>query len=159
MNILKKMHLFAVLVLAGCAQDTGAPVSGDANPTADMASQTASADGTAGGESGGTEVDVPDIDALLANANAELGKRQFIFCQACHTVEAGGANKLGPNLSGIVDQEAAKVAGFVYSPALSQSGLVWDVATLDQWIANPPLWCQVLLWYLQASGMWSREPI
>ena len=128
MNILKIISLLAMLVSAGCAQETGAPASNDANSAADTA---ASANGDAGAEN------EADIDALLAAADPVLGKRQFIFCQACHTVAAGGANKLGPNLAGIVGKEAAVVPGFIFSAALAESGLVWDAASLDQWIANP----------------------
>jgi cytochrome c len=136
MNVLKIISLpavLAVLMAAGCAQDTGAPAGSDADSVAD----TAVASGDAGGESTGLEAGEPDINTLLAGADPALGKRQFIFCQACHTVEVGGANKLGPNLAGIVGQEAAVAPGFVYSPALTESGLVWDAASLDQWITNP----------------------
>ncbi len=120
--------MLAILLSAACAQDTGAPASRDANSAADTA---ASAEGESGAEN------EADIDTLLAAADPVLGKRQYIFCQACHTVAAGGAHKLGPNLSGIVGKEAAVVPGFVYSAALVESGLVWDAAALDQWIANP----------------------
>jgi cytochrome c len=128
MNLLKIITMLTVLMIAACAQDTGVPASSDANSAADTA---ASANGDAGAEN------EADIDALLAAADPALGKRQYIFCQACHTVAAGGANKLGPNLSGIVGKEAAVAPGFVYSAALVEAGLVWDAASLDQWIANP----------------------
>jgi len=128
MNLLKIISFLALLVSAGCAQDTGTPASRDANSAADTA---ASANGEAGAEN------EADIGALLAAADPVLGKRQFIFCQACHTVAAGGANKLGPNLAGIVGKEAAVVPGYVFSAALVEAGLVWDAASLDQWIANP----------------------
>jgi cytochrome c len=128
MNIYKMISLLAMLVIMGCAQDAAPPASSDADSAEDTVGQ---------GPSAGGEAAEPDIDALMAAADPALGKRQFIFCQACHTVEAGGANKLGPNLSGIVGKEAAVAPGFVYSAPLVESGLVWDVATLDQWIANP----------------------
>jgi cytochrome c len=132
MNVLKIITLLTVLVITACAQDTGAPASSDANSATDAAGVAASANGDAG-----AEVGEPDIDALLAAADPALGKRQFIFCQACHTVEAGGSHKLGPNLAGVIGQEAAVVPGFVYSAALVEAGLVWDAASLDQWITNP----------------------
>jgi cytochrome c len=133
MNIYKIIALLTMLVIMGCAQDAAPPASSDANSAEDTVGQAPSA----GGEAAAAEAGEPDIDALLAAADPAMGKRQFIFCQACHTVEAGGANKLGPNLSGIVGREAALVPGFVYSAALVESGLVWDAATLDQWLANP----------------------
>jgi cytochrome c len=44
---------------------------------------------------------------------------------------------IGPNLHGVFGRRAAAVAGFAYSPALAQSGLVWTPASLDAWLANP----------------------
>jgi cytochrome c len=137
MNLLKIITMLTVLVIAACAQDTGVPASSDADSAADTAGPAALANGDSGAENTAVEVGEPGIDALMAAADPALGKRQFIFCQACHTVAAGGANKLGPNLSGIVGKEVAVAPGFVYSAALVESGLVWDAASLDQWIANP----------------------
>ena len=44
---------------------------------------------------------------------------------------------IGPSLHGIVGKPAASVAGFTYSNALKASGLTWDAATLDAWLASP----------------------
>jgi len=72
-----------------------------------------------------------------ADGDAEMGKHQFAPCSACHTVEAGGAAKLGPNLHGIFGRKAGTVEGFAYSDALKNSGIVWDEAKLDAWIKKP----------------------
>jgi cytochrome c len=72
-----------------------------------------------------------------ADGDPELGKHQFAPCSACHTVEAGGPDKIGPNLHGIVGRKAGTEANFAYSDALKNSGITWDAAKIDSWITKP----------------------
>ena len=60
----------------------------------------------------------------------------FAVCAACHSV-VPGQKKFGPNLAGVSGRRAGTQAGFAYSPALKDSGLTWNEAALDKWIANP----------------------
>jgi cytochrome c len=60
----------------------------------------------------------------------------FFQCRSCHSVEPG-KNGIGPTLYGIVGTKAGEVPGFTFSPALKQSGITWDRATLEQWLAGP----------------------
>ena len=70
------------------------------------------------------------IAVLLASANLEAGEAVLKKCAACHTIEKGGANKIGPNLWDIVNRPIASHEGFAYSAAMkefSQGGSVkWD---------------------------------
>ncbi len=78
------------------------------------------------------------IETLLAKADPAKGEGQFKKCMSCHTIAAGGANGIGPNLHGIFGQAVGKhAAGFAYSPDLAALGGKWDWATMDKWIANP----------------------
>jgi cytochrome c len=68
---------------------------------------------------------------------AAAGAQAFVTCKACHTVNKGGRNGIGPNLSGLFSRPAASAPGYNYSPALKKAGLRWDDATLNQFLAGP----------------------
>lgn len=76
----------------------------------------------------------------LADGDADKGKKVFNKCKACHAVGEGAANKVGPQLNGIVGAAAGQVEGFKYSDALTEAaagGLVWDEANLAAFLAKP----------------------
>lgn len=57
-------------------------------------------------------------------------------CRTCHTVKEGD-NRLGPSLAGIIGRKAGSLPGYNFSSSMKQSGITWDEANLDQFIANP----------------------
>lgn len=61
----------------------------------------------------------------------------FASCSSCHSVTEGGPNRMGPNLFGIVGDQAGTRQGYTYSPAMAGSGVVWTEQTLDQFLAAP----------------------
>ncbi len=77
--------------------------------------------------------------SLAANAagDAKAGADVFKRCAVCHTVEKGGGDGLGPNLSGVVGRKSGMRPGFAYSPALKKAALTWNEATLTKWVAGP----------------------
>ena len=80
------------------------------------------------------------IAVLLASASAEKGADQFKKCGACHTGEKGGANKVGPNLFGIVDRVIASHEGFAYSAAMkafAEGGKKWTYEELSGFLVAP----------------------
>ena len=87
---------------------------------------------------GGAEaVEIP-LGNLLETADAEAGARVFGKCAACHTIDQGGADGIGPNLFGVMGTTiGAHAAGFAYSPALSGHGGSWTWEDMDAWLTNP----------------------
>ena len=73
----------------------------------------------------------------LAKADTSSGARLYLQCRSCHTLEASGANGVGPNLHGVVGAKAGGKPGYKYSPALAQSGIIWTAENLDAFLAKP----------------------
>ena len=87
------------------------------------------------GEAGPAAVPLP---VLLAAATPAAGEALFAKCKACHTVDQGGANGIGPNLYGTVGEPIGKgKAGYAFSGDLSGHGGNWDFANLDAWLTSP----------------------
>jgi cytochrome c len=69
--------------------------------------------------------------------DAAAGEKDFVVCRACHQIGPNAKNSLGPELNGVVGRKAGTVSGFNYSAANKNSGITWDEATLEKYLANP----------------------
>ncbi len=78
-----------------------------------------------------------DIKGLLASASESEGQNAAKKCGACHSFDKAGANKVGPNLHGIVGKKVASIAGFAYSEALLAKGGNWDYESLNKFLFDP----------------------
>ena len=73
----------------------------------------------------------------LAGGDIDRGQRLAKKCIACHTLEAYGADKIGPNLWGILGSARAGNEDFAYSAAFADLGGDWGYAELDAFLENP----------------------
>src|SRR6185312_1159901 len=75
-----------------------------------------------------------DLARFATKPNAIDGQKIFASrCGGCHALEK---TVVGPPLAGVVGRKAASVPAYPYSPALKRSGIVWDAASLDKWLAG-----------------------
>ena len=74
--------------------------------------------------------------AGAAFAAGDPGRGEAIYerCMGCHAI---GREVVGPDHAGLYGRKAGSVPGYDYSPAMRASGLTWDAATLDRFLANP----------------------
>ena len=67
----------------------------------------------------------------------DAGAKVFKKCKACHWADKE-KNKTGPHLVGIIGRTAGSLEGYKkYSKAMKESGIVWDEATLTEYLRAP----------------------
>lgn len=73
----------------------------------------------------------------MSAAAADAAHGQELYesrCGGCHSLDA---NRVGPAHRGVFGRKAGTAPGFSYSPAVRNSGVVWEEKTLDAWLTNP----------------------
>lgn len=58
-------------------------------------------------------------------------------CASCHTILQGARSGDGPNLHDVFGRKAGSLPGYDYSRAMRRSGIVWNMANLNGFIADP----------------------
>ena len=100
------------------------------------------ADDTAGAGGAAKPQGAPNIDALYASADATKGGDYFAKkCTVCHSNDKGGANKVGPNLWGVLGGKVASKDGFAYSEGMKSHGdRTWTFEEMNQFQYAPRKW-------------------
>ena len=83
------------------------------------------------------EEEIINLAALIAAANPDKGAKIAKKCTACHSFNQGGANKVGPNLYGIIGKDIAADSSFTYSEALSSIDKKWTEEEFYAFISAP----------------------
>ena len=84
--------------------------------------------------------DKVDISALMALGDIAHGEKVFKKCSACHSIEAGGGNKIGPALYNVVGRKIAAVEDYKYSKALVEYKKNWSFEELNGFLIKPQKW-------------------
>lgn len=80
---------------------------------------------------------IEPVGPLLASADVAAGEKGFKRCATCHTFDKGGANKVGPNLFGVVGGAKGGTSGFAYSDALKAMAGSWTYEELNAFLTKP----------------------
>ncbi len=87
---------------------------------------------------GSAVVGEASIQERLATASPERGEALFRVCRACHGIDEGATQTLGPNLRGVLGRPVASAEGYGrYSSAMASFGGTWTVERLDRYLHQP----------------------
>ena len=78
-----------------------------------------------------------DISALLALGDVSHGEKVFKKCSACHLVNKGGENKIGPALYGVIGRKVASKQDYKYSKAMAAYDKNWTFEEMNGYLKKP----------------------
>jgi len=81
-----------------------------------------------------------DIMAMFASTSAAEGAKVFKKCAACHSINEGGSNKIGPALWGVLGRSVGSVPGYKYSKAMAAYGKKWSFEEMNGFLIKPKEW-------------------
>ena len=78
-----------------------------------------------------------DIAAIMTLGDVVSGKKIFKKCAACHSINKGGKNKIGPALYNVVGRTVGGVDNYKYSKVLASYGKEWTFEELNGFLQKP----------------------
>ena len=82
-------------------------------------------------------VEEVDIASLLAMGDLAHGEKVFKKCSACHVVDKGGENKIGPALYGVLGRKVAAIESYKYSSAMAAYDKEWTFEEMNGYLRKP----------------------
>tara|TARA_B110000238_G_C15733484_1_gene271908 strand:- start:189 stop:524 length:336 start_codon:yes stop_codon:yes gene_type:complete len=73
----------------------------------------------------------------MAQGDLTSGKKIFKKCAACHSINKGGANKIGPALYNVVGRKVGDVTDYKYSKTLASYDKEWTFEELNGFLIKP----------------------
>ena len=95
---------------------------------------------TTSAETSSADSETGNIMALFASTSAIEGAKVFKKCAACHNINEGGANKIGPALWGVLGRTAGSVPDYKYSKAMAAHGKNWSFEEMNGFLIKPKDW-------------------
>jgi cytochrome c len=81
-----------------------------------------------------------DISVLMTMGDVANGEKIFKKCAACHSINQGGKNKIGPALYNVVGRKVGNVSDYKYSKALLAYEKDWTFEELNGFLIKPAKW-------------------
>ena len=78
-----------------------------------------------------------DIATVMTLGNIVSGEKIFKKCAACHSINKGGKNKIGPALYNVVGRAVGGVNDYKYSKTLTSYNKEWTFEELNGFLTKP----------------------
>jgi len=85
-------------------------------------------------QSSAAATDMNSVAAFKAEGDPVNGEQLYERCIGCHSLDR---NRTGPKHCGLFSRKAGTVEGYQYSKAMSESAIVWDEQSLDNFSQAP----------------------
>jgi len=86
------------------------------------------------------DVEIVDIAALMLMGDVVSGEKIFKKCAACHSINKGGKNNIGPALYNVVGRKIGEISDYKYSKALAAYDKEWTFEELNGFLIKPTKW-------------------
>ena len=87
-----------------------------------------------------TDIEIVDIAALMLMGDVASGEKIFKKCAACHSINKGGKNNIGPALYNVVGRKIGEISDYKYSKALATYDKEWTFEELNGFLIKPAKW-------------------
>ena len=95
---------------------------------------------TASTTSKSSVTEIVDISKLMSMGDLEHVKKVFKKCAACHSINKGGNNKIGPKLWNVMFRPVGAVSDYKYSKALANYKNEWSWEEMNGFLIKPSKW-------------------